>query len=134
MGDLLQLRGSLQAAPPEGAFGLPSGDLLQLGELDERLLLRGRQTSVLTLSSDAAFSVPVLGGAGGPFVSGAHFLMLRTSSKVRARLTSSDGATQAVPVDGLLVLMSTTVPITLLDLTRLTGVVTTVRLFMAERL
>lgn len=52
----------------------------------------------------------------------AHVVWLKaTGGKVRARLTSADGAQQAIPVDPVLILVSRTVPITAIDLTRVSG-------------
>lgn len=64
----------------------------------------------------------------------AHVVLLKAvGGKVKARLTSADGATQAVPFDTYFILMSDSVPITAIDLTRLTGIETTVRVFLGEK-
>lgn len=55
-------------------------------------------------------------------LTGAHVVLLKaTGGKVRARLTSTDGSQQAVPVDDVLFLVSRSVPITAIDLTRVVG-------------
>ena len=55
-------------------------------------------------------------------------------SKITLRVTSTDGADQAIPVDGFFIDMTRTVPITALSIQRLTGgVQTTVSIFMGER-
>ncbi len=67
-------------------------------------------------------------------VGGAHIVVLHAyGGKVRARLTSTDGAQQSVPVDPIHVTISQSVPITGLDLTRVAGAGTvSVRVFLGQ--
>jgi hypothetical protein len=55
------------------------------------------------------------------------FLRVTSGGKVRARVTSADGAIQSVPVDPVGFLVSMSVPITAIDLTRVAGSGVTVR-------
>lgn len=98
-----------------------------LAQLEEGLYLTDKVVGSYTLGSDSPVSVS-LGS-----LTGAHVVILRASSKVRARLTSSDGGAQSAPVDPLLVLISSAVAVTALDLTRLPGVSTEVSVFLGER-
>lgn len=136
MGDQLILKGSMQALPPMGALGSGlSADLGELGDIDERLLIGAKLNTRLNIPTDAVFSVPILTGVGGPFVAGVNVLVVKpVGGKVKVRVTSADGATQAIPVDSYLSLISLSVPITAVDFTRVSGVTTTIKLFMAEKL
>ena len=55
-----------------------------------------------------------------------------TGGKVRVRLTSADGATQAVPVDSLLVLVDRATTVSAIDLTRTPSTSTRVQVFLGE--
>lgn len=113
MADLFTLTGCYQAMP---ASGSPSGDPIIDAPLDESLVLKAKQVLTVTLDTDAPESI-----AFGD-LAGAHVLVIRaTGGKVRLRATSTDGAAQAIPFDELIILMSSTVPITAADLTRVTG-------------
>lgn len=74
------------------------------------------QSGSVLLGSDTPESV-----AFGDLASASAVWMQVTGGKVRARLTSADGTQQAIPVDDLFILVSRSVPITAIDLTRVTG-------------
>lgn len=74
------------------------------------------ETRTVDLDSDTAESV-----AFGDLPSASLVVLESPGGKVRARLTSADGTTQSVPVDPLLAIVSLTVPITAIDLTRVSG-------------
>lgn len=96
--------------------------------IDELVTLEARTSYDVALTVDT----PVAVSFGG--VTNANVVVLKAlGGKVRARLTSADGATQAVPFDTYLILMSDTVPITAIDLTRVAGVDTTVRVFLGDK-
>lgn len=97
--------------------------------LDETLLIDGvPMLGEYALTSDSA-QVVSLGN-----LTGVHAIFLKaTGGKVRARLTSADGATQAVPVDPVFFVISEAVPFTALDLTRETGVLVTVQVLLAKK-
>lgn len=125
MSSILKLSGLLSAVP---AVGGGSGDPDFLDLFDERLVLAQKHYTEMSLGSDGATSVS-LGG-----LSGANVLMLKVpGGKVVARLTSADGTTQAIPVEEFLVLVSITTPITAIDLARVAGVATTVKVFLGQR-
>jgi len=61
--------------------------------------------------------------------------MRAEGGKVRLRVTSADGAVQSIPLDPLGILLSLSVPITALDLTRAAtvGNTVTVKIFLAQK-
>lgn len=127
MSNLFQLLGGYRASP---ASGTPSGDPLVEAPLSEAMYLRNE----LAISVDVSDDNPKTVNFGG--LAGAHVIVIRSNGgKVRARLTSADGATQAVPVDAIFIVMSTTVPFTALDLTRVAGSGSTLtcKVFLGER-
>ena len=96
--------------------------------INETRTVKAKQISEVELLVDTPVSVDF----GG--VASAHIVILKSiTGKVQARFTSADGATQAVPFDTYLVLMSESVPITALDLTRVAATPTTVRIALAEK-
>jgi hypothetical protein len=95
--------------------------------IEEVLILSNEHNSKVKLTSDAPVSV-AFGG-----VTNAHVVGLISDKKVRVRLTSADGSSQAIPVDGFLKLISRTVPTTAIDLTRVVGQETNVRVFLGEK-
>jgi len=123
--DSFTLAGSWSSTP---AVGSPSGIGSICAPLDEQLILTKKDYDTIPLTVDSAVAVPFGGG-----VTSAHVVILKaTGGKVRARLTSADGSAQAVPVDGFQLVISRTVPITAIDLTRTAGVDTTVDVFLGQ--
>lgn len=126
MADLFRMSGSYATTPATGAQA--SADPQVSASIDERLSLANKTQVNVVLDDDLPRAVD-LGG-----LSSAHVLVMRANGgKVRARFTSADGSVQAVPVDPFFVVISRTVPITALDLTRQTGVPVTVKVFMGEK-
>jgi hypothetical protein len=125
--DVFRLRGEYSATP--ATIDVPgvaaSGEAL--GEFIQALYLAQKAQFQLTLSGDAPVSVAF--GA----LDAAHVVIIQTPSKVRARITSADGSLQSIPVDPLLILMASAVPLTAIDLTRLAGVNTEVSVFLGKR-
>lgn len=121
----LELSGSLALKPP---VGTPSGQPSVIAVFSEKISLE-RQLSVnYSLSSDSLQSVPITP------LTGVNFLMVKASGgELRVRITSSDGTTQAIPVDSLLVLISNTVDITAIDLLREAGIETEVFLVLGQK-
>lgn len=120
MAGTIRLRaGLMQEPPPSGVSG--AGPLVQSSILD-LVKTYGLTAQVLTryaLTADAVAPVSL-----GPLVS-AHVLLLSVASpgaKVKARITTADGAVQVVPFDDLFLLVSLTSPVTALDLQRTAGV------------
>jgi hypothetical protein len=113
MASIFSLTGCYQVQP---ASGSPSGDPIIDAPLDEQLVLKAVQVLTVTLDTDAPEAL-----AFGDLAA-AHVLVIRaTGGKVRLRATSTDGAAQAIPFDPLIILMSSAVPITAADLTRVAG-------------
>jgi hypothetical protein len=123
--DTFALIGSYQTTPVNGA---PSADPEFIAPISEIVQIDAKQYSTYTLSADA----PVVVAFGG--VINCNVLVVKcVGGKIRVRVTSADGAMQAVPVDTFLALTNLSVPITAIDLTRSPGVLTTVRVFLGEK-
>jgi hypothetical protein len=124
MADQFVLSGSYTVTP----LSLTSLDPSLATTIDEPLSLKSKQFSDITLSVDTPVAVPF-----GTVVN-AHVVILKAlGGKVKARITSADGSTQAIPFDTFLILMSQTVPITAIDLTRVLATATTVKVFLGEK-
>jgi len=124
MADQFVLSGSYTVTP----LSLTSLDPSLATPIDEPLALKSKQPSDITLSVDTPVAVPF-----GTLVN-AHVVILKAlGGKVKARLTSADGTTQAIPFDSFLILMSQTVPITAIDLTRVPATATIVKVFLGEK-
>lgn len=125
MVDAFKLLGSYEAAPLAAPLSFAPTVIAQINEARS---VKAKQVSDVSLDADAPVSVDF----GG--VANAHVVILKsTLGKVRARLTSADGSQQAVPFDTYFILMSESVPVTALDLTRVAGTPTVVRVFLAEK-
>jgi len=121
----LELSGSLALKPP---IGTPSGQPSVIAAFSEKIALERQLSANYTLSSDSAATVSI-----SP-LTGVNFLMVKASGgELRVRITSSDGTTQAIPVDSLLVLISNTVDITAIDLLREAGIETEVFLVLGQK-
>lgn len=124
MSDQFVLDGSYTATP-QGS--IQSLDPTVGASISESLSIKSKQYVPVSLSVDTPVSVPF-----GTVVN-AHVVVLKSTAKAKARLTSADGSTQAVPVDGVLILRSDSVPITAIDLTRVPATDTIVRVFLGEK-
>lgn len=125
MADVFTLAGSYSVEP---ASGSPSGDPEIATPLEEAVNIDEKSVVKMVLASDSPAAVAF--GA----ITNAHIVFIRArGGKVRVRLTSADGSQQSVPADPLLLVISQTVPITAIDLTRLAGVETTVQVFLGEK-
>jgi len=125
MADIFRLQGSWTTDP---ITGVPSGDPHLDTMIDESLTLENKEFGVYDLLLDTAYSISF----GG--VTNANVVIIKTlGGKVKARLTSADGTTQSVPIDSFFVLMSSTVPVTALDVTRVSGIRTIVRVFLGDK-
>jgi hypothetical protein len=91
------------------------------------MVLSKKRVDVIDLSSDS----PVAVSFGG--LTYANVVIVKVvSGKVKASFTSSDGSTQAVPVDDMMILKSLSVPVTALTLTRVPATPVQVRVFLGE--
>jgi len=120
-----QLSGSITISP---AVGCPSGQFNTGICLSEMMYLSAT-------AQDGDFSLTVDTPVVFPFgaVTNANIIFIKTSAKVKVRLTSADGATQSVPVDSLLILEAVSVPVTAIDFTRVAGTSTTVQVFIGQK-
>lgn len=122
---LLKRVGSDSISPP---VGNPSGQPTTLVSKDETLALNNYLSTVVYLTVDTAVSVSL-----GTLTS-VNYLSIRSGdSKIRVRLTSADGTTQAVPVYPSLDLRTDTVGITAIDLTRTAGIDSEVFIVMGQK-
>jgi len=125
MADSFKLLGSYEVNP----LGNPLSFAPQVvAQISESKTLKVKQVVDITLGVDTPVVVPF----GG--VVNANVVILKAiGGKVSAGVTSADGAAQAVPFDSYWILMSDSVPVTALALTRTAGVITTVRVFLGEK-
>ena len=128
MSDTLVLHGSLTSG--QGACGCSGMSFSPAiaACIEESLALKGSPiTGEFELTDDAPVSVPLAS------LSRAHAVFVKAvGGKVRVRLTSADGSSQAIPVDSVLFVISESVHFTAIDLTRAAGVSVTVRVLLAE--
>jgi hypothetical protein len=108
------------------ALGPPGVDDDLTGDVKSRVYLKNKLANRYSLESGS----PVNVSFGG--LASAGVVVLRCTGKILARLTSANGAQQVVPVDSLLVLLSGSVPITAIDLTRAASTATLVQVFLGE--
>lgn len=124
MADAFCLSGELRSTPQSGN---PSGDPTIDAVIFESAMLGQKAVLSYKLLADGALPVPF--GS----VTNARVIMVKvTGGKVTATLTSTDGTTQAIPVDSLFLLFCASVPVTALALTRQPGQTTDVRVFLGE--
>jgi hypothetical protein len=125
MADAFKFNGSYETDPLGSATSFAA---TVIANINEARTLVHKQLSDIDLTVDA----PVAIAFGG--VTNAHAVLLKaTGGKVKARLTSADGATQSIPFDSYLIVFSEAVPFTAIDLTRVAGVTTSVRAFLGEK-
>ena len=125
MADSFKLLGSYEVAPQGSALSMAPSIIAQISE---NRTLQHKMIADIDLTVDA----PVTVAFGG--VVNAHVLELKaTGGKVKATITTSDGAAQVVPVDSALILICDGAPVTALTLTRLASTPTSVRVFLGEK-
>jgi len=125
MSDQFLLSGGYSTTPLGSPLSFAAG---VSAVIQEPLTIKAKHVSEIDLS----VNTPVAVDFGT--LAGAHVVLLKAvGGKVKARVTSTDGATQAIPFDTYFILMSDSVPLTAIDLTRLTDVPTTVRVFLGEK-
>ena len=127
MADTFKIVGSWGTSPQSGSL-LNSGAASELAAINETVMLALKNgQDDYTLTGDA----PVAVAFGG--VTDANVVVIFTDRKIRVRLTSADGAAQAVPVDGMAILISKSVPFTAIDLTRVPAQETRVKVFVGQK-
>ena len=125
MADSFQISGEFSTRPLLGvASAIPS----VIAPLNEVVQVTKKHLDDQTLTVDT----PVPLSFGG--LTEAHVVIVKViGGKVTARFTSADGATQAVPVDTLFVLISLQEPITAIDFTREPSTEPIVSTFLGQR-
>lgn len=126
MSDKFMISGSWETTPQSGSL-LASGAPSLLAPIKETLTLSQKNYDDYTLDADAVQAV-AFGG-----VENANVVQISCDRKIKVRLTSADGATQTIPVDGHLSLISRTVPFTAIDLQRVAGQETRVKVFIGQK-
>lgn len=125
MAQQLTIEGSLVIAESVGDY---QGQSQITNSIKESMTIDQYQSTVYQLTSDSAQTV-ALGS-----LSAVNAIQIRVvGNKVRLRLTSSDGTSQAIPVDGFFCLITDSVNITAIDLTRTSGSDTTVYVTICEK-
>jgi hypothetical protein len=125
MTDFLQFTGTLQSTPTDPSASAQPSVLAQIAE--SLVLKRLSDPGQYDLTADAA--VPISLGA----IANVNVLMVKvTGGPVTLRVTSAAGATQSIPVDSFFYVMTGTVPITAIDVTRSPGVETFVDVILGE--
>jgi hypothetical protein len=124
MADTFKLLGSYETVPLGSVQSFAESII---ASINESVVVVHKQVGLIDLSSDSPAAVSF----GG--VASANIITMKATGKVKARLTSADGSVQAIPFDDYFILMSRSVPITAIDLTRVSGVATTVRVFLGEK-
>ena len=126
MSDKFSITGSWQTSPQTGAL-LASGAPSLSAPINEVVTLAQKNFDDYLLSADAV--VPVQFGG----VANANVIEISCDRKIKARFTSADGAVQVMPIDGHLSLISKTVPYTAIDLQRVAGQETRVKVFIGQK-
>lgn len=123
MSETFRQEGSAVITPQYGSVpGASKTD----ADLSETVALTRSLETTYRLSSDSPQAVAL--GA----LTNVNVLLLRATGKVRVRITSADGSTQSIPCDPRVEIISLSVPITAIDLTRVTGVRTDVAVLLGE--
>lgn len=125
MADQFTLAGSYTTTPLGGDLSFdPNIDAL----INETVQLERKHIDTIELTVDT----PVVVSFGG--LTDANIVILKAAAGgvVAARITSAKGATQSIPFDTYLILMSMDEPITAIDLVRTPATATTVRVFLGE--
>lgn len=123
---VFRLDGFFDARPARNS---PSGESPIPTPIRESVNLCKKHYDEIELTADT----PVAVSFGG--LPQAEVVVIKVpGKKVTARLTSADGATQSVPIEELFIDISLSTPFTAIDLTRVTGVTTTAKVFLGQRL
>lgn len=117
MPSVLAISGSYTADPSIGGSARPSVG----GTIDEKLTVGEGIALDFELDADAPQTIAVATLPGFP--NGASALIVRaTGGKVKLTITTSDGASQVVPVDSFFAVICQNAPITSVSFTRPAGV------------
>ncbi len=125
MAQQLTIEGALVIREAVGDY---QGQSQVTNTIAEKMSILQYQNTVYVLSADSAQTVAL--GA----LSEVNVLQIRVvGNKIRVRITSTDGSTQAIPVDSFLCIVSDSVSITAVDLTRTAGSETTVYVTICQK-
>lgn len=124
MSESCSLIGSVESKP---LVGNPSGQPSIIMPFSEKVILERSYATSMELLSD-----PVVAVSLGPLTNVNVLFMRTVGGKVRLRITTTDGATQAISVDPTCFILSKSVPITAIDVMRYSTYDTTVFLFLGE--
>lgn len=127
LAETLQLNGQLSINPSTASICADGVDLGTLVNLSETMSISAKLTAAFALTADPAFPINL---TTVPSVSA---LYIETDAKVTLTLTTADGALQLLPVDGMMIWFSASVPITALSITRLAGTTTNVKLILGQK-
>lgn len=105
---------------------LPNGGVAKYFAENVSLAQPAEQRTI-KLTGDAPFVVNLDGWTN------VHALNITSDTKITARITSADGASQSIPVDPLLTIVSRSVPITAIELVRVAGQSATVELTLGQK-
>ena len=116
---IISIDGSIVFAPSEEGGGGPTIPW----PLSRQIAMSNVAVVPVTLASDAPVAVALNGITPS-------FLYIEATGKIDMTLTSADGTAQVISVDDFAMLSSTSVPYTVISLTRATGVATSVVLLL----
>lgn len=123
----LTIAGKIEVKSPP-AVSIPSGDFDFRAKLEDGYVLSNKYATVVNLDADSAEPVSLAD------IAGANVVFLRVlgsgSGKVLATLTHADGASQAVPVDPMFLLVTAASAITALSLMRTPTIAAAVEVFL----
>lgn len=131
MADAYHLIADATVAP----LSSPSSGEADIGvAIDEQITLSLDYKLTVELTTDAEVVVPLPGPSAANVDPLANVVVIKVEGpRVKAKLTTADGAAQVLPVDPLLILHSLTVsPVTALSLTRSPGNDTLVHIFLGQ--
>lgn len=124
MAEKLQLIGLLESAP----YAATGQGAKFTANFDERMTLDHSLATSFELTADTAVSIPF------GELDEVNVVYVRTvGGKVRLRVTSADGTSQALPVDPYCVILSASVGITALDVTRVAATPTIVTILIGKK-
>lgn len=123
MAETVKLLGSLTSTPTYLPNGMPRITV----PLGASMSLANSVASSVSLTTDDPYTLAL-----GTLTNVNVLMIQAVGGKIRVRITSSDGSTQAIPTDFLL-LFTGSVNITAIDLTRVASTPTTVSVFMGDK-
>lgn len=111
MSDTLTLSGQVAILPDSTSDADLSGDFEIKVPLSQTLTLSRKEGVTVVLADTTPVAVNL-----GALVN-VHALIIRTNLAISVTVTSASGASQVIPVDSLLVLLTATTPITAITVT-----------------